>query len=259
MPLAAARWVVGRRVCMPLQKAAVLHLASLYTSARFHKQGQPLPTIPRSSNPSVGGSNERRQRGCGSASNPPAADVAAEGQAHTSLLATSNERVEGLVPVGKLLAARGLCSRGEGDAFFSLGLVLLGGRKLERSEVYVHPDAPLELAPRAERLLDQKVTILLHKPMHFLTCPTDSQAAGGAGGKPLSRTLLCPENQWGPSNCRGLRDPRNLKKLVAAGRLDAESSGLQVYTQDGRVAAQLTGGTDEGVAKEYLVQVNRLT
>ncbi|KAL8447391.1 hypothetical protein Emag_004362 [Eimeria magna] len=72
-------------------------------------------------------------------------------------------------------------------------------------------------------------------------------AASGAGGKPLSRTLLCPENQWGPTDCRGLRDPRKLKKLVAAGRLDAESSGLQVYTQDGRVAAQLTGGIGEGV------------
>ncbi|KAL8272088.1 hypothetical protein Esti_004023 [Eimeria stiedai] len=255
MQLAAASWLVGQRVCRPLQKAA-LHAESFSTAARLHKRGQLVSTKIRASDHSAVSSNGRRQRGCGSASDLPAADVGAREEAQNSLLVTSNERAETLVPVGKLLAARGLCSRGEGDTFFSLGLVLLAGRRLERSEVYVHPDAPLQLAPRAERLLQQKLTLLLHKPMHFLTCPTDKQAAGCAGGKPVSRTLLCPENQWGPSDCRGLRDPRRLKKLVAAGRLDVESSGLQVYTQDGRVAAQLTGGTGEGVAKEYLVQVD---
>ena len=91
------------------------------------------------------------------------------------LLVTSNRSTDGLVPVGKLLAARGICSRGEGDEFFSLGLVQLNGRRLERNEVYVHPDAPVRLSPRAERLMQQKVTVLLHKPMHFLSCQTDKQ------------------------------------------------------------------------------------
>lgn len=94
---------------------------------------------------------------------------------NSALLITSNRSAEGLVPVGKLLAERGVCSRGEGDEFFSLGLVLLDGRRLERNEAYVHPDAPVQLAPRAERLMQRKVTVLLHKPMHFLSCQTDKQ------------------------------------------------------------------------------------
>ncbi|KAL8432919.1 hypothetical protein Efla_006720 [Eimeria flavescens] len=169
---------------------------------------------------------------------------------------TSNRCAEGLSPVGKLLASRGLCSRGEGDEFFSLGLVLLNGRRLERFEAYLHPDAPLQLAPRAERLMEQKLTILLHKPMHFLTCQTDHKLPDGAGGKPLGKSLLSPENHWGPSDGRAVLDLRKTRKLVAAGRLDAESSGLQVYTQDGRIAALLTGGADEKIAKEYIVQVD---
>lgn len=93
------------------------------------------------------------------------------------LFVTANTSTDGLVPVGKLLAARGVCSRGEGDEFFSLGLVLLNGRRLERNQAYVHPDAPLQLAPRAQRLLQQKVTVILHKPMHFLCCRTDKQVS----------------------------------------------------------------------------------
>ncbi|KAL8451003.1 hypothetical protein Emed_002213 [Eimeria media] len=277
MQLAAASWVLSRRISTPLQKS-VLKAFSLSTLSHLkNEEVHLLPTQPRAFDPplpnssssssssssnnnsSSSSSNRRRQIGCTSASDVPSQDVVDLGEARSNLLVTSNERVEGLVPVGKLLAARGLCSRGEGDAFFSLGLVLLAGRRLGRSEVYVHPNAPLQLAPRAERLLQQKITVILHKPMHFLTCPTDKQAAGGKGSTPLGKTLLCPENQWGPSDHRGLRDPRKLKKLVAAGRLDVESSGLQVYTQDGRVAAQLTGGIGEGVAKEYLVQVNQAT
>lgn len=174
---------------------------------------------------------------------------------HRELLATSNRCTDGLIPVGKLLALRGFCSRGEGDEFFSLGLVLLDGRRLERNEAYVHPGAPVRLAPRAERLMQQKVTVLLHKPMHFLACQTDKQARGG-GGKPLSISLLCPENHWTYSGRCGVLDPRHFKKLVAAGRLDADSSGLQVFTQDGRIAAQLLGGTAESIAKEYVVQAD---
>ncbi|KAL8447392.1 hypothetical protein Emag_004363 [Eimeria magna] len=173
MQLAAASWVLGRRVCSPLQKA--LHAASLSTAAPIHKQVQLLPAKLRVSESLASSSNGRRQRGCGTTADVRPADVAVVRHAHSNLLVTSNERAEDLVPVGKLLAARGLCSRGEGDAFFSLGLVLLAGRRLERSEAYVHPDAPLQLAPRAERLLQQKFTVLLHKPMHFLTCPLDKQ------------------------------------------------------------------------------------
>ncbi|MCP1572219.1 pseudouridine synthase [Herbaspirillum rubrisubalbicans] len=48
--------------------------------------------------------------------------------------------------------------------------------------------------------------------------------------------------------------PRQLKSLVPAGRLDIDSVGLLVLTQDGRIAKQLIG-EDSAVDKEYLVRV----
>ncbi len=54
-------------------------------------------------------------------------------------------------------------------------------------------------------------------------------------------------------------EPGHLKGLAPAGRLDIDSTGLLVLTQDGRVAKQLIG-QDSSVEKEYLVRVEgRLT
>jgi 23S rRNA pseudouridine2604 synthase len=47
----------------------------------------------------------------------------------------------------------------------------------------------------------------------------------------------------------------HFKGLAPAGRLDIDSTGLLVLTQDGRVARQLIG-EDSGIEKEYLVRVN---
>ena len=48
--------------------------------------------------------------------------------------------------------------------------------------------------------------------------------------------------------------PASLKGLAPAGRLDIDSTGLLVLTQDGRVAKQLIGD-DSNIEKEYLVRV----
>jgi 23S rRNA pseudouridine2604 synthase len=49
--------------------------------------------------------------------------------------------------------------------------------------------------------------------------------------------------------------PQQLRGLAPAGRLDIDSVGLLVMTQDGRVARQLIG-EDSDVEKEYLVRVS---
>ncbi|MEA5098011.1 MAG: pseudouridine synthase, partial [Burkholderiaceae bacterium] len=48
--------------------------------------------------------------------------------------------------------------------------------------------------------------------------------------------------------------PKQLRSLVPAGRLDIDSVGLLVLTQDGRVAKHLIG-QDSDIEKEYLVRV----
>jgi 23S rRNA pseudouridine2604 synthase len=66
--------------------------------------------------------------------------------------------------------------------------------------------------------------------------------------------LVTPQNQWREdrSGIRFLRE--HLRGLAPAGRLDIDSVGLLVLTQDGRVAKQLIG-EDSEIEKEYLVRV----
>src|SRR5690606_29828235 len=49
--------------------------------------------------------------------------------------------------------------------------------------------------------------------------------------------------------------PAHLRGLAPAGRLDIDSTGLLVLTQDGRIAKQLIGEAS-GIEKEYLVRVS---
>jgi 23S rRNA pseudouridine2604 synthase len=66
--------------------------------------------------------------------------------------------------------------------------------------------------------------------------------------------LFRPETQWS-GDSSGMRFyPAHLKGLAPAGRLDIDSQGLLVLTQDGRVAKQLIGENSE-IDKEYLVRV----
>jgi 23S rRNA pseudouridine2604 synthase len=52
-------------------------------------------------------------------------------------------------------------------------------------------------------------------------------------------------------------NPGHLRGLAPAGRLDIDSTGLLVLTQDGRIARHLIG-EDSRVEKEYLVRVEPL-
>jgi 23S rRNA pseudouridine2604 synthase len=69
--------------------------------------------------------------------------------------------------------------------------------------------------------------------------------------------LVTPQNQWREdhSGIRFLRE--HLRSLAPAGRLDIDSVGLLVLTQDGRIARQLIG-EDSDIEKEYLVRVQML-
>jgi len=66
-------------------------------------------------------------------------------------------------------------------------------------------------------------------------------------------TLVQPENQRCTPDTPVFH-PSCLKGLAPAGRLDIDSTGLLVLTQDGRVARQLIG-EDSSIDKEYLVRV----
>jgi 23S rRNA pseudouridine2604 synthase len=93
----------------------------------------------------------------------------------------------------------------------------------------------------------QQVTVLLNKPVGYVSGQDED-------GYEPAVVLVTPNNLWAEdrSGTRFLRE--HLRSLVPAGRLDIDSVGLLILTQDGRVAKQLIG-EDSEVEKEYLVRV----
>jgi 23S rRNA pseudouridine2604 synthase len=107
--------------------------------------------------------------------------------------------------------------------------------------------ARIEIDAKARGQQQQQVTILLHKPVGYVSGQAEEGYAPAV-------TLVSPRTHW-RGDASPLRfSPAQLKGLAPAGRLDIDSTGLLVLTQDGRIARQLIG-EDSGVEKEYLVRV----
>jgi 23S rRNA pseudouridine2604 synthase len=150
------------------------------------------------------------------------------------------------IRLSKLMSERGICSRREADAFIEKGLVFVDGQRISELGTRVDPNCKIDLAQQAQKQQQQRVTLLLHKPVGFVSGQPEP-------GYQPAVTLIRPETQWHEGG--GPRfSPAMLKGLAPAGRLDIDSTGLLVLTQDGRVAKQLIGD-DSQVDKEYLVRV----
>lgn len=150
------------------------------------------------------------------------------------------------VRLSKVLAERGLASRREADEWIEAGWVKVNGVAAVLGQ-RVQPDVQIEIDPRARREQAQRVTILLHKPIGYVSGQAED------GYEPAA-VLFAPENQWELDPTRKRFAPWQRKNLAPAGRLDIDSTGLLVLTQDGRVARALIGD-DSNVEKEYLVRV----
>ncbi|UCE31839.1 MAG: rRNA pseudouridine synthase [Burkholderiales bacterium] len=153
------------------------------------------------------------------------------------------------VRLSKLMAERGLCSRREADAWIERGWVFVDGQRISELGTRVDPGARIRLAPEARRAQSRRVTILLHKPAGYVSGQPEPDC------KPAV-VLIQPETRWqAPGEDGDMRfEPAHLRGLAPAGRLDADSTGLLVLTQDGRIARQLIG-EDSDIEKEYLVRV----
>lgn len=145
------------------------------------------------------------------------------------------------------MADRGLCSRREADHFIERGWVFVDGQRVSTLGIKVHPDQKIALDNRAVTHLRQAVTFLLNKPIGYVSAQPEK-------GYPAAVSLLRKENQYSKDTSRHRFDPRHCRGLAPAGRLDIDSQGLLVLTQDGRIARRLVG-EKSGVEKGYLVRV----
>jgi 23S rRNA pseudouridine2604 synthase len=150
------------------------------------------------------------------------------------------------IRLSKQLADQGLASRREADEWIEAGWVKVDGRVAVLGQ-RVLPHQRVEIDPAAHRSQAQRVTILLHKPIGYVSGQAED------GYEPAS-VLVTPANHWSGDGSRIAFHPGHLRGLAPAGRLDIDSTGLLVLTQDGRIAKLLIG-EDSRVEKEYLVRV----
>jgi len=150
------------------------------------------------------------------------------------------------VRVSKLITERGLASRREADEWIEAGWVRVDGRVAVLGQ-RAATDARIDIDPRARHEQARRVTILLHKPLGYVSGQAED------GHEPAS-VLVTPDHRW-PLDASGIAwDRGHLRFLAPAGRLDIDSTGLLVLTQDGRVAKALIGD-ETRVEKEYMVRV----
>ena len=150
------------------------------------------------------------------------------------------------IRLSKLMAQRGLCSRREADEFIAAGLVRVDGVVIDQLGTKVDPDAKVTLLPRARQQQESLVTILLNKPVGYVSTQPEP-------GYQPAIVLITPENQFGNTRQRLRRE--HLRGLAVAGRLDIDSQGLLLLTQDGRLARQVIG-EERKIEKEYIVRVS---
>lgn len=148
--------------------------------------------------------------------------------------------------LSKLMSNRGMCSRREADALIEQGLVKVDGETVNTLGIKFPADVKIELTTKGQQQQQQRITIMLNKPVGHVSGQAEDDYV------PAIR-LFTKENR--SAICRSEREfhPDQWQGLAPAGRLDIDSQGLLVLTQDGRIANEIIN-PDTKFDKEYLVR-----
>ena len=147
------------------------------------------------------------------------------------------------VRLNKWMAELGLCSRREAEALIAGGGVFVDEVRIERPGHKIEPGQMLELADHAERAIASKFTAVLNKPVDYVSAqPEDDQV-------PAVRLLKTA------NSTDGSQGPAKDASLAPLGRLDQDSHGLLLLSDDG-VLAKAIIGPQHSLEKEYLVTVH---
>ena len=156
----------------------------------------------------------------------------------------SDSKDSSSIRLSKHLSQQGICSRREADKLIEQGLIMVNGQTAILGQKVTTED-DIKVLKSAEKSLDQKSTIIIHKPVGYVSGQAED------GHKPAT-TLVTKHNQYE-------NDSRQFTKnlfegLAPAGRLDIDSRGLLLLTQDGVVAKSIIG-PESKMEKEYVIKV----
>jgi 23S rRNA pseudouridine2604 synthase len=145
--------------------------------------------------------------------------------------------------VNRWLAQNGVCSRREAETLIAEGLVSIDGETVADAGRKIAPGQTLVLADRAEAALGGALTVVLHKPVGVVSAQPEPGQVPAV--RLLTRAALVGESPVIPG-----RDAR----LAPLGRLDRDSRGLLLLSEDGVLAKAVIGPASD-LDKEYLVEV----
>ena len=134
--------------------------------------------------------------------------------------------------IQKLLAAAGLCSRRTAEEWIAAGRVTVNGRRVHVGDKADPETDDIRVDGRPLRGAAQHVYLMLHKPRGYVTTLSDER------GRPTAASLV-----------RGCG-----ARVYPVGRLDLDSEGLLLFTNDGALTHALLHPSHQ-VDKTYIVTV----
>lgn len=158
---------------------------------------------------------------------------------------TWSKKFDGAEPmrINKWLALEGICSRREADALIEQGLVEVDGKRVTELGDRLQPGQTISLTAKASRKLDNQLSVVLNKPVGFVSGTPEP------GETPAIR-LITEERLSGKAHAV----PGRSNKMAPLGRLDKDSRGLLILSEDGVLAKAIIGPLSD-VDKEYVVKV----
>lgn len=136
------------------------------------------------------------------------------------------------IRLNRYLAACGVCSRRDADALISQGVVTVNGAAAVMG-MKVTGQECICVRGRTIRERDKKVVLAYYKPVGVVCTNRDIHAE-----RIVTQEVVCPV------------------RVTYAGRLDKESEGLLLMTNDGMLIDAMMRGAN-GHEKEYIVKVSK--
>lgn len=141
----------------------------------------------------------------------------------------------GMMPLNKFIAHSGICARREAAEVVKKGLVKVNGELVTEPGHKVSAKDEVKVNGRKIWLAKNLVYILLNKPKDYITTTDD------------------PQNRKTVLDIIGRATP---ERVYPVGRLDRNTSGVLLLTNDGELAQKLTHPSNE-VKKVYAVTLNK--
>lgn len=133
----------------------------------------------------------------------------------------------------RILSKSGACSRKQAREWIAAGRVSVNGVRIVDPDAWFDPSRDRIVLDGRRLALEKKLYFALHKPRGYLTTRTDP------GGRPTVYELIADIGAW----------------VVPVGRLDADTSGLLLFTNDTQFAEYVTNPVSH-VDKTYRVEAS---